>query len=71
MCTCGMAMATQQATPATHSNACAALIDKPNGLSEAIEAALPGTATANKGGRCLIKNDKPNMPRPHTMPIQI
>jgi hypothetical protein len=64
-------MATQQATPATHSNACADLMDKPNGLSEAIEAALPGTATANKGGRCRIKKDKANIPRPHTMPIQM
>ena len=64
-------MATQQATPATQSKACADLMDIPNGRSEAIEAALPGTATASNGGRCRMKNDKANMPRPHTMPIQM
>jgi hypothetical protein len=31
MCTCGIDIATQHASPATHSSACAALSESPNG----------------------------------------
>ena len=34
MCTCGMDIATQQATPATHSRPCSAAGEKPSGRSE-------------------------------------
>ena len=34
MCTCGIDMATQQATPATHSSACSAAGEKPSGRSD-------------------------------------
>ena len=45
MCTCGMAMATQQATPATHSAPCACARLRPKGRSDGVAACpVPGPA---------------------------
>ena len=39
MCTCGIAMATQQATPATHSSACSVFGETPSEPGAAVAAA--------------------------------
>ena len=55
MCTCGMDMATQQATPATHSSVCRAPGESPSVLTEpaarAGAAAAPDADCAGSGGR--------------------
>ncbi len=56
MCTCGIDMATQQATPATHSSACAVAGLRPIGrlVPEAAAAAASGEcagAATSTGGR--------------------
>ncbi len=57
MCTCGIDIATQQATPATQSSAWAAFIDRPNGrcASACRRRARPSTAAASAGGRARMQ----------------
>jgi hypothetical protein len=50
MCTCGIDIATQQATPATHSSACAWFIEKPKGRSEGCADAPPRVTPATAAG---------------------
>ena len=52
MWTCGIAIATQQATPATQSSACAAFIDRPNGTRRRRRrAAAPRRCRGRERGR--------------------
>ena len=48
MCTCGIDIATQQATPAMQSSVCAAFVDRPNGRVDGTGA--PGRGDA-RGAR--------------------
>jgi hypothetical protein len=72
MCTCGMAMATQQATLATHSNVCAAPGVRPKGrlLAVAARPLLPTVEATATGGRLRINSasavivTKLKMPKP-------
>ena len=61
MCTCGIAIATQQATPAMQSSVCAAFSDRPNGRVEGTGA--PGlatlVATTAAGGRARMREREP------------
>ena len=54
MCTCGIDIATQQATPATHSSVCAAPSDRPNGRLVATPARGAGRA-----GRRQLRERRP------------
>ena len=56
MCTCGIDIATQQATPATHSSHCACAVERPKGRSGGQmvargAAAAPAAGSASAGGR--------------------
>ena len=52
MCTCGIAIATQQATPAMQSSACACPIEKPNGrVDTSVATPLRLGAACAAGGR--------------------
>ncbi len=72
MWTCGIAIATQQATPATDSSACAPFIDRPNGRVDGCGApALSALDSATSaGGRPRMKSASDaitiavKMPRP-------
>ncbi|MCY1366943.1 hypothetical protein D9M69_538540 [compost metagenome] len=69
MCTCGIDMATQQPTPATHSRAIAWFGLRPNGrlVSGADSPALTGAVTTS-GGRWRMSEASKKMPVPHTTP---
>ena len=72
MWTCGIDIATQQATPAMQSSVCAAPVDRPNGRASRIDRwAPPASATAaSAGGRPRMKiasvaiDSAENTPRP-------
>ncbi len=69
MCTCGMAMATQQATPATHSSHCACAGGRPKGRSVGTARPAAAAATgATAGGRWRMYSASTAMPMPHTSP---
>ncbi len=61
MCTCGIAMATQHATPATHSSNCACTGRRPNGRlrSNATGAGAAGIAPPRPPGRCRHRRRSP------------
>ena len=54
MCTCGIDIATQQATPAMHSSTCACVGVIPNGLPGGAVAPVLVTTNAACGGRRRI-----------------
>ena len=58
MWTCGIDIATQQATPAMQSSVCAALVDRPNGRASRADGCAPpaSTAAASAGGRPRMKS---------------
>lgn len=73
MCTCGTAMATQQATPATHSSAWACAGARPKGRSGGhgvVRCALAasGVADGSAGGGRRMHSASSAMPRPHSNP---
>ena len=57
MCTCGIAMATQQATPATHSSAISVLGDTPSVPRAPLDAA-PAASAAMRGGAAPQQQDQ-------------
>ena len=71
MCTCGIAIATQHATPATHSSSCACPGRRPNGRlrSTRTAAAEPTCGNTSSGGRWRMRSASSSMPAPHTSPI--
>ena len=71
MCTCGIDIATQQATPATQSSACAAFIDRPNGRSDGVAGAgaAGATATSAGGGRGACSSASSGIVRAQKMPM--
>jgi len=58
MCTCGIAIATQQATPATHNSVCAWVRPRPKGRVDGVMplARAAGDAATAVGGRGRIIN---------------
>ena len=71
MCTWGMDIATQQATPATLSKPNARLRGRPNGVSlaqEVREICAPAGVGKVLGGRVRNAHDNNNMPPPQTRP---
>ena len=69
MCTCGIDIATQQATPAMHSSTCACARLRPKGRSEGTgpPARRAGAATA-AGGRGRIASDSTGITSAQKMP---
>ncbi len=62
MCTCGIAIATQQATPATHSSSCAWFIEKPKGRSEGCAEDPPRVTPATAAGvACCVAMAMPQV----------
>ena len=68
MCTCGMAMATQQATPATHNKNCALFRLKPKGRCDCWAWALPATGVCKRGGLWRMSRLSSTMPMPQIRP---
>ena len=58
MCTCGIDIATQHATPATMSSACAAPGERPKGRSVPVPGAKGAGAAASGGRRCRKKRER-------------
>ena len=71
MCTCGIDIATQQATPAMQSSVCAAFIDRPNGRVDGTGApARTGACDgASAGGRARMKSASAAIVRAEKMPM--
>ena len=69
MCTWGMAMATQQATPATHNKNCALFRLNPKGCCDCWARALPATGVCSKGGRWRMSKLSSAMPMPQNSPM--
>ncbi len=56
MCTCGIDIATQHATPATQSDHCATAGESPNGRDEAASTGVRIVLALTAGGRRRISN---------------
>jgi hypothetical protein len=68
MWTCGIDMATQQATPAIASTAVKALGDRPSGLS-LFNPPLNSAPADTAGGRCRSVKARKNMAAAQKMPV--
>ncbi|MCY1231743.1 hypothetical protein D3C86_868050 [compost metagenome] len=74
MCTCGIAIATQQATPATHSRPCAVPMLRPKGRVMSRTRVLPatcdtGATSASAGGRARKNSASSAIVTPQKMPM--